>query len=392
MPGLLDLPPELIEHIHFAHERLIEAEHENGVGVAEEVGRSRLTCRYFEHATRCGYVEKNFVVWMVKAPNDENIERFCAMASTPGLATAIRKLHLSFDDDYTMEVAKTDHFPECLGTDDVVTSSPDLKFQLEKRHSSETREEIPSILPEVRVTHAYDNITEALVPSAYLRHRVELIEAFRACKNVTELYIGNRALEHELMHRYKRSSRRNVNGAPFPPEPEGDEQDTDGSEDGDDVENASVDASEDGEESASDEEDSEGSGGGEREDEDHDGEDSDINDRSQGNAAEVEEQYNNPDESTEHRNEHIADHRDILYDITPSLNHALHLAAEAGMRPKTIDLFDRCTRSIAARVRSGLTDCTGLLRSKATLEWLTALGLSFVQHQQVSQGVHFEEM
>jgi hypothetical protein len=99
IPGLLDLPPELIEHIHFALERLIEAGHQNGVGVAEELGRSRLTCRYFEHAPRRGYVEKNFVVWMVKAPDDENIQRFCAMASTPGLAVAIRKLHLSFGDD-----------------------------------------------------------------------------------------------------------------------------------------------------------------------------------------------------------------------------------------------------------------------------------------------------
>ena len=56
MPGLLDLPPDLIEHIHFAHERLTEAEHENGVGVAEELGSSRLTCPHFQHATRRGHV------------------------------------------------------------------------------------------------------------------------------------------------------------------------------------------------------------------------------------------------------------------------------------------------------------------------------------------------
>lgn len=73
MTAILDLPLELIEQIHFAHERLIEAKHENGVGVAEELGRSRLSCRYFEHATRCGFVEKNFVVWIVKAPDEENI-------------------------------------------------------------------------------------------------------------------------------------------------------------------------------------------------------------------------------------------------------------------------------------------------------------------------------
>ena len=267
MPGLLDLPPELIEYIHFAHERLIEAEHKNGIGVAEELGRSRLTCRYFEIATRRGFVEKNFVILIVKAPDDENIQKFCTMASTPNLAAAIRKLHLSFDDDYTMEVAKAGCFPKRLGPDDVATSLQDLKSQLEKKHSEQTQEE-DSLLPqEVRVTHAYDNITGAIVPAAYLRHGVALIEAFRACKNVTELWIGNTRLEPERIHRYKRSFRWNMNGPP--PEADDDEQDADESQDGDDSTNASGDASEDGEESAGDEEHSESSDGMEGDDEDH---------------------------------------------------------------------------------------------------------------------------
>lgn len=320
MPGLLDLLPELIEQIHFAHERLVEAEHENSVGVAEELGSPRLTCRYFEHATRRRYVEKNFVVWMLKAPDDENIQRFCVMASTPGLAAAIRKLHLSFDDDYTMEVAKAEQFLKRLGIEDVATSLLNLEPQFENRHSTETQEEKSAVLPEGKMTHAYDNITDALVPAPYLKHRVELIEAFHARKNVTKLWIGNRALEPERMHRYKRSTRRNVNGAPFSPEPDDDEQETDGSEDGDDVAHTSDDASEDEGGSASDEGDSEGKGGGGREDEDHDFGDSDINDQSQGNVARAEEHNNNPDESTGHRNEHIEDRRDILFDITLSLN------------------------------------------------------------------------
>lgn len=61
-----------------------------------------------------------------------------------------------------------------------------------------------------------------------------------------------------------------IDGALIPPEPDGDEQDTDESEDGDHVANTSHDATEDGEESASDEENSEGSAGSGREDEDHD--------------------------------------------------------------------------------------------------------------------------
>lgn len=60
-----------------------------------------------------------------------------------------------------------------------------------------------------------------------------------------------------------------IDGALIPPEPDGDEQDTDESEDGHHVANTSDDATEDGEESASDEENSEGSAGSGREDEDH---------------------------------------------------------------------------------------------------------------------------
>lgn len=66
---------------------------------------------------------------MVKAADDENVQRFCAMASTPGLAAAIRKLHLSFDDDYTMEVAKAEQSAKHLGIEDLATSSPDPKVQ-----------------------------------------------------------------------------------------------------------------------------------------------------------------------------------------------------------------------------------------------------------------------
>lgn len=319
MPGLLDLPPELIEQIHFAHERLIEAEHKNNFGTAEELGRSRLTCRYFQGATRRSFVQKTFVIWIVKAPDIENIQRLCAMARTPDLAAAIRKLCLAFDDDFTMEIANASLPLEHPDTHDVGASLRVIKPKIETEHFTQVEEETSFTLPEVKATHTYDNITDALVPSAYLQHRVALVEAFRACKNVAELWIGNRLLEPERMHRYKRSSPRNRHE--ILPGADDEEQDSDGSEDGDDVASASDDTSEDGEESASDGDDSEGSDRGEREDQDHDGEDGDADDQGQASAADTEGHNINPDEGYEHHNVHIQDRRDVLFDITLSLSH-----------------------------------------------------------------------
>lgn len=173
---------------------------------------------------------------------------------------------------------------------------------------------------------------------------------------------------------YKRSHGWNRNGAPEPPEYDDDEQDPDGSEDEDD--------------DASDEEDIEGTDVAERDGEDHDWEDGDVDDQNQASAAHAEGRTNDSDETTEH----IKDHRDILFDVTLSLNYALHLAAEAGMRPKAIGPFYRPSKTVPARVCTGLTDCAGLSKSKAALERLATLGLNFVRHQQVPRGNPLEEI
>jgi len=249
MPGLLDLPPELLEQIHFAHERLVEAEHENSIGIAEKLGHSRLTCRYFEHATRRGFVVKNFAVWIVRFPEDASIQKLCAMAVTPDLAAAIRKLVLFVDDDYTMEVQNADD-PNGLDTLDAAKSPQDPRIRLDNKESSQVQRAALFDSFRKRVTQTFDNITGSLVPIACLRHRAALIEAFRACMNVNEILIGNRSLEPELMHRYKRSSR--VHGIRPPPEDDGDEQDEDGSDVEDESENANDDRSGDGEEPAND--------------------------------------------------------------------------------------------------------------------------------------------
>ena len=60
---LLDLPPELIEQIHFAREQLFSAEREikeTDIAVTPGLGNFRLVNRYIERATRRAFVEKYF--------------------------------------------------------------------------------------------------------------------------------------------------------------------------------------------------------------------------------------------------------------------------------------------------------------------------------------------
>lgn len=106
MPGLQDLPPELIDQIHREYETLlIDGRPPTELaGVAEDLGNFRLTSRYIERATRHSFVEVWFGSWSIDAPDDESIQRFCAMAKTPDLAASVRELNVFVDDDYSMKV------------------------------------------------------------------------------------------------------------------------------------------------------------------------------------------------------------------------------------------------------------------------------------------------
>lgn len=392
MPGLLDLPPELIEQIHFAREQLFSAEREikeTDIAVTPGLGNFRLVNRYIERATRRAFVEKYFALWYIKAPDDAEIKKFCDMARTPDLAAAIQELDILVDDDYTMVVQGTSS-PKRPGTQDAPASSSDVNLQFDNEHSKQVGGSHP-ISSEVRATHAFDSITGALVPAAYLRHRLALITAFRACKNVTELWIGNKSLEPERMLRYKRSSR--GNGIVAPPEDNDHEQDADEGEDDDDYGDASDDAGDDWSGSADEDEDSQSGYGDEDQNEADDtvNLDSEYQDQVEESVDYSEEQGGDSHDSGDPHNEHGHDHRDILFDVTLSYNYVLHLAAEAGMCPGKIIPFHECSEIVCARTRVGLTDCAGLVRSKDALKRLVTLNLGFVRDQQTLQGDPFEQ-
>jgi hypothetical protein len=238
------------------------------------------------------------------------------MASTPDLAGAIRELHLLVDYDYTMVVQKA-NLPERLDNKAVAISPQDLSIQLDKQQSTQAQRENDSISSKKRVTHAFDSITGTLVPATYLKHRAALIVALRACKNVTDLWIGNRPFEPGRMHHYKCSSRRNGIGPP----PEDGGNLLGGSEGGYDDVNASDDASEDGEDSTNDD-DSESNNGGESEGNVHDEGNDDAEEQDQASVGHAEEN-DNAAQGTEHHDETVLDYRDLPFDITLLYNYVL---------------------------------------------------------------------
>lgn len=201
----------------------------------------------------------------------------------------MRELNLHVDHDYTMVVQKA-NLPERLDTQVVATSPQGLGIQVGKAQLTQAQRGAHP-----KVTHAFDSITGTLVPAAYRKHRAALIVALRACKNVTELWIGNKPLEPERMHLYKRSSRWNGIG----PQPEDGGNFIGGNEGGDDDVSASDDTSEDEEESTN-ENDGESNSGGESEGDVHDDGNGDAEDQDRESTGDAEEDDNDADEDTEH--------------------------------------------------------------------------------------------
>jgi hypothetical protein len=137
MPGLLDLPPELIEQIFTFTEEYVRAaqyqvekpwrEHEPAT--KPKVPVSRLTNKYIESATQRLFIDRFFDTWHIKAADEQSIQRFCKIVQG----------HLQSDGD---------------------------------------------MLQEDEATQLLDPETGAMVPVAYFQNRDRIVQAFRACKRL----------------------------------------------------------------------------------------------------------------------------------------------------------------------------------------------------------------
>jgi hypothetical protein len=99
MPELLDLPPELFEHIFFEYECLVYYDSED-IGVIDTTAPNfRLASRYIEQCTRRMFAETYFDVRRITMADDASVKRFCAVAQVPDLAKFVDKVELYAEND-----------------------------------------------------------------------------------------------------------------------------------------------------------------------------------------------------------------------------------------------------------------------------------------------------
>jgi hypothetical protein len=152
MPGLLDLPPELIEHIFDFHVLMTPWEDQF------HSGDLRLICTYIEKATRMSFRYRFFYSEVIRCPFEEYIQRFCDVAQVADLAESL--------ENFTMHCA-----------DDGLTEQ-------RAEHQQQHNEAHP-------VTGHLDLVLcskiDRLVPAALTHRRDALLAAFSATKNITTL-------------------------------------------------------------------------------------------------------------------------------------------------------------------------------------------------------------
>lgn len=167
MPGLLDLPPWLIEQIFDEHNELLWRQyHETVPRNATARGHPkrgeplfRLTNRYTERATRRLFINFYFRIWRITTPNDASIQDFCAMAKVPDIARSLTQLNLFLEND---TVPRSEQ-PTSLSqfTDDVASS--------------------------LAVSHSSNDPFDTPASAAYVRNSADFIDALAACANIREL-------------------------------------------------------------------------------------------------------------------------------------------------------------------------------------------------------------
>ena len=184
MPGLLDLPPELIEQIfdkceETAYEEwCAENDKEDYWPPRAGVPAFRSTCRYIERATcrRFAEVYLRDGHWEIAA-KDADIEKFCAQARVNEFAANKKLLLFGLDDDIS---AKASLELETPGPADGAQSSSST------------------------ATHRFDEATGALVPSHLYRNRDAIVEALRACKRLTEIRFSKNWGDGDRYHTHLR--------------------------------------------------------------------------------------------------------------------------------------------------------------------------------------------
>jgi hypothetical protein len=153
MPGLQDLPSELLEQINDIYEGITPWEDR------AHLGYLRLTCRYIEQSIRRSFRLHRFYREVIRSPADKYIQRFCAVTQVPDLATSLGVFTMHCADDGTTEQRAR------LQT-----------HQDNKGHPTTSRSDL-----------AISSDIDRLVPAALTRHKAALLAAFIAAESIDAL-------------------------------------------------------------------------------------------------------------------------------------------------------------------------------------------------------------
>ena len=146
MPGLLDLPPELLENVADCLLQPSERAH---------LASLRLSCRQVEEDVRRPFRLKYFRSVTIRKSTDADIQKFCAINKVSDLAKSINSMSISCADDGTAELVAQQRNALLSWGDGRELFGP--------------------------------GGTDQLVPTALISNKEALLEAFLAAKDLEEL-------------------------------------------------------------------------------------------------------------------------------------------------------------------------------------------------------------
>lgn len=152
MPGLLDLPPEVLEQVYDDYDEATDWDDR------AQLGYLRLTCRYVEKATRRKSIQNKWECLALSTSEDASLRRFCAMTTASEMAKAVKRIKLFAHDDGTAETETRRLHQQSQTTVTGVAGVPVFPGELRSMKSN-----------------------------ALLRHEESLLEALRLCEQFNEL-------------------------------------------------------------------------------------------------------------------------------------------------------------------------------------------------------------
>jgi hypothetical protein len=187
MPGLLDLPPELLEQV---------SQHLLLWDDRAHLASLRLSCRYVEQAIRHSFRLERFKTVKIREPRDDICDTltFCSITKIPDLAKAIKQIGIRCADDgrtifetLPVQQRKASRFMKSVRRLCAMTRIRDLVQILNCIHANHSDQcGSLGLIQDSRQLEGPSEMDQ-IVPAALVGHKEAFLAAFVAAENVTEL-------------------------------------------------------------------------------------------------------------------------------------------------------------------------------------------------------------